>query len=294
MKFGYARVSTKEQNLDLQIDALKKAGCQEIFHEVVSGAKTKRVELDRLLSTLRKGDILVIWKLDRLGRSLKHLIVLVHQLIEKGIGLQSLNDPVDTTTSQGKLIFNIFACLAEFERDIIRERTQAGLKAARARGRTGGRPKGLSPKAQRKAIAAEALYKEGELSVVEICQNLSISKATLYKYLRHQGVEVSSFSKRQKMKVAEVTLWLRLERNNKFVRGKKKAREEIERDTLSRYDMKKQGKDSWEYILKIPYLDKADLEKTVYDIYNEMESTANMRNCFTEADIRNPFTGFGY
>ncbi len=294
MKFGYARVSTKEQSLDLQIDALKKADCQEIFHEVVSGSKTKRVELDRLLSTMRKGDVLVIWKLDRLGRSLKHLIELVQQLIEKGIGLQSLNDPVDTTTSQGKLIFNIFACLAEFERDLIRERTQAGLKAARARGRTGGRPKGLSPKAQRKAVAAEALYKEGELSVVEICQNLSISKATLYKYLRYQGVEVSSFNKRQKMKVAEVTLWLRVERNNKFVRGKKKAREEIEQYTLSRYEMKKKGKDSWEYTLKIPYLDDEDLIKTVYSIYNEMESTANVRNCFTEADIRNPITGLGY
>lgn len=294
MKFGYARVSTKEQNIDLQIDALKKAGCEEIFHEVVSGAKTERVELDRLLSLMRQGDTLVIWKLDRLGRSLKHLIELVHQLSDKGIGLQSLNDPVDTTTSQGKLIFNLFACLAEFERDLIRERTQAGLKAARTRGRTGGRPKGLSQNAQRKAIAAEALYKEGQLSVVEICQNLNISKATLYKYLRHQGVQVSTFKKRQQSKVAEVELWLRVERNNKFVRGKKKAREEIERYVLSQYDMKKKSKDSWEYQLKIPYLDEADLENKVYHIYNEAESFANMRNCFTEANITNPFTGFDY
>lgn len=201
MKFGYARVSTKDQSLDLQIDALKKEGCKKIFHEVVSGAKTEWIELDRLLSQLRKGDILIIWKLDRLGRSLKHLVQLVHELNEKGIGLQSINDPIDTTTSQGRLVFNIFASLAEFERDIIRERTQAGLKAARARGRIGGRPKGLSPKAQQKAIAAEALYKAEKLSVVEICQNLSISKATLYKYLRHQGIEVSTFHKRQRGKV---------------------------------------------------------------------------------------------
>jgi len=184
MKIGYARVSTKDQSLDLQIDALKKEGCKQIFHEVVSGTKTERAELDRLLSQLREGDILVIWKLDRLGRSLKHLVELVHELNEKGIGLQSINDPIDTTTSQGRLVFNIFASLAEFERDIIRERTQAGLKAARARGRVGGRPKG-------------SLYKDEKLSISEICTNLSISKATLYKYLRHQGVEISGFRKRK-------------------------------------------------------------------------------------------------
>lgn len=294
MKLGYARVSTRDQNLDLQIDALKETGCKEIFHEVVSGAKAKRAELDRLLSRLRKGDVLVVWKLDRLGRSLKHLISLVHELSEKGIGLQSINDPIDTTTSQGKLVFNIFACLAEFERDIIQERTKAGLNAARARGKTGGRPKGLSEQAQRKAIAAEALYKEGELSVVEICQNLSISKASLYKYLRYRGVDINVFHKRQRPKVAEVELWLRVERNSKFVRGKKKAREEIERYVLSRYNMKKKGKDSWEYTLSIPYLNQEDLEKTVYDIYAEMERCADTRNCFIEADIVNPFTGYGF
>lgn len=197
MKIGYARVSTKDQSLDLQIDALKKEGCKQIYHEVISGAKTERAELDRLLSQLREGDILVIWKLDRLGRSLKHLVQLVYALNEKGIGLQSINDPIDTTTSQGRLVFNIFASLAEFERDIIRERTQAGLKAARARGRVGGRPKGLSQNAQQKAIAAQALYKDQKLSISEICKNLSISKATLYKYLRHQGVKISGFHKQK-------------------------------------------------------------------------------------------------
>ena len=294
MKFGYARISTKEQNLDLQMDALKKAGCEEIFHEVVSGAKTERTELNRLLSTLRKGDVLVIWKLDRLGRSLKHLILLVHELIEKGIGLQSLNDPIDTTTSQGRLIFNIFACLAEFERDVIRERTQAGLKAARARGRTGGRPKGLSEKAKRTAIAAEALYKEGKLSVVEICSNLSISKATLYKYLKHQGVEVSTFNKRQRPKEVEVKLWLKVENNNKFTRGKTKVRADIENYVLSHYKMKKTDKDGWEYKLTIPYIDEADLEKKVHDIYDEMQFQIGSKYCFIEADITNPFTGYSF
>ncbi len=189
MKFGYARISTSEQNLDLQIDALKKAGCEEIFSEVVSGAKTERKELDKLLSQVRADDVIVIWKLDRLGRSLKHLVMLVNDLVSEGVGLKSLNDPIDTTNPQGRLVFNIFASLAEFERDLISERTQAGLKAARARGRMGGRPKGLSDEAEFKAIAAETLYKEGELSVNSIAKNLGICKATLYRYLRHRGIK---------------------------------------------------------------------------------------------------------
>ena len=196
MKFGYARVSTKDQNLDLQIDHLKQEGCKKIFSEAVSGAKAHRTELDKLLEQVREGDVIVIWKLDRLGRSLKHLISLVSELLDRGVGIKSLRDPIDTTNSQGRLVFNIFASLAEFERDLITERTQAGLKAARARGRTGGRPKGLTDAAQKKAVAAESLYKEGKLSVNEISKNLGISKATLYNYLRHNSVEVGSFKKK--------------------------------------------------------------------------------------------------
>ena len=192
MRVGYARVSTKDQNLDLQVDALQKEECEEVFREVASGAKTARPVLDDLLSRLRAGDVLVIWKLDRLGRSLKHLVTLATELMEREIGLISLNDPIDTTTPQGRLVFNIFASLAEFERDLIRERTQAGLKAARARGRKGGRPRGLSKKADATAMAAETLYREGKLSVQEICDQLGISKPTLYAYLEHRGVKTGS------------------------------------------------------------------------------------------------------
>lgn len=192
MRVGYARVSTKDQNLDLQVDALQKEECEEVFREVASGAKTARPVLDDLLSRLRAGDVLVIWKLDRLGRSLKHLVTLATELMEREIGLISLNDPIDTTTPQGRLVFNIFASLAEFERDLIRERTQAGLKAARARGRKGGRPRGLSKKADATAMAAETLYREGKLSVQEICDQLGISKPTLYAYLRHRGVNTGN------------------------------------------------------------------------------------------------------
>ena len=140
MKIGYARVSTREQNLDMQVIALEEAGCERIYEETVSGVKAERPILNNLIDQLRPDDVLVVWKLDRLGRSLKNLVQLVQQLMDSNIGLCSLNDPIDTTSAQGRLIFNIFASLAEFERDVIRERTQAGLSAARARGRFGGRP----------------------------------------------------------------------------------------------------------------------------------------------------------
>ena len=190
MKIGYARVSTREQNLDSQIDALKKAGCSTIYQEVASGARSDRAVLDKLIQDLRTNDVLVVWKLDRLGRSLNHLVSLVNQLLSKKIGIVSINDPIDTTTAQGKFVFNIFASLAEFERDLIRMRTRAGLDAASARGRVGGRPKGLSKAAHEKAYAAVTLYKEGELSTRKIASQLNISRATLYSYLRHRNVEL--------------------------------------------------------------------------------------------------------
>lgn len=190
MKIGYARVSTHDQNLALQIDALNKIGCEKIYQDVASGARTERPALTEMIENFRSGDVLVIWKLDRLGRSLNHLIGLVSVLLEKGVGLRSMNDPIDTTTPQGRLSFNLFSSLAEFERDLLRERTQAGLSAARARGRNGGRPKGVPKKAEPVACAAETLYKEGTLPVQQIADKLGISKSTLYSYLRHRGVQI--------------------------------------------------------------------------------------------------------
>ena len=192
MKIGYARVSTKEQNLSLQMDALNKEGCKKIFQEKISGAKADRPELRKMIDQLREGDVIVTWKLDRLGRSIRDLINLVNEIQDKGAGLKSLNDSIDTTTPQGKLTFHLFASLAEFERDIIRERTKAGLEAARARGRKGGRPKGLSKEAQDKAMVAETLYRQGKLSVTEICKHLGVARSTLYKYLKYRGVKINS------------------------------------------------------------------------------------------------------
>jgi DNA invertase Pin-like site-specific DNA recombinase len=182
MKIEYARVSTREQCRF----ALEDAGCEKIYEEVISGAKSDRPVFNALIKQLRNGDTLTVWKLDRLGRSLKHLLELVHTLMRRNIGLCSLNDPIDTTTSQGRLVFNIFASLAEFERDIICERTNAGLSAVC--GRLGGRPRGIPKESEATAITAETLYREGKLSVMQIAKKLSISKSTLYKYLRYRNV----------------------------------------------------------------------------------------------------------
>jgi DNA invertase Pin-like site-specific DNA recombinase len=181
MLIGYARVSTADQTLDLQKDALRQAGCDKIFTDTASGAKAERIGLDEALNYVRTGDSLVVWKLDRLGRSLPHLIETITGLNNRGIGFKSITESIDTTTSGGKLVFHIFGALAEFERDIIRERTQAGLSAARARGRRGGRPKSLTPK---KAQMAEALYKDKNNTIDEICKTLNISRATLYRYTK--------------------------------------------------------------------------------------------------------------
>jgi len=180
MLVGYARVSTPDQNLALQCDALQQAGCDRLFTDVASGVQTDRPGLVDALAFLRAGDSLVVWKLDRLGRSLKDLIEKVTALQIRQIGLRSLQENLDTTTSGGKLVFHVFGALAEFERDLIRERTQAGLQAARARGHKGGRPKVLDA---RKAAPAQSLYRDRQCSPREICATLKISKTTLYRYL---------------------------------------------------------------------------------------------------------------
>jgi DNA invertase Pin-like site-specific DNA recombinase len=179
MLIGYARVSTHEQTLNLQQDALQKAGCTKIFTDTASGAKTERKGLENALNYVRKGDILVVWRLDCLGRSLPHLIATMTSLEERGIGFKSLTENIDTT-SGGKLIFHIFGALAEFERNLIRERTQAGLASARARGKKGGRAKALTSK---QVGIAQDLY-EKRYPIAEICRTLKISKATLYRVLK--------------------------------------------------------------------------------------------------------------
>ena len=184
MLIGYARVSTDDQNLALQRDALAAAGCEKIYEDKTSGAKAERPGLALALEVARAGDTLTVWRLDRLGRSLKDLIALAEGLDKRGVGLKRLKEALDTTSSGGRLIFHMFAALAEFERDLIRERTQAGLTAARARGRLGGRPKLLTPEKRRLAVQ---LYRAKEHSIAEICRLMGISKPTLYSYLAEAG-----------------------------------------------------------------------------------------------------------
>jgi DNA invertase Pin-like site-specific DNA recombinase len=181
MLIGYARVSTDDQNLHLQKDALSKAGCERVFEDHLSGVTAERSGLRKSLEFARPGDTLVIWRLDRLSRSLKDLIEMVALLESKKIGLKSLQEMIDTSSSSGKLVFHIFGALAEFERNLIRERTQAGLNAARARGRKGGRPKVLGSD---KRVLAVALYDGKKHTVAQICAMMGISKPTLYKYVR--------------------------------------------------------------------------------------------------------------
>jgi len=186
MLIGYARVSKEDQNLELQKDALKKAGCEDIFEDHISGSRQQRPGLQALLGYIRKGDTLVVWRLDRLGRSLKDLISLFDLLSSKGIEIKSLNECLDTSSSSGKLIFHLFAALAEFERNLIRERTFAGLEAARARGRKGGRPKKLSE--DERSVSVQ-LYREKKYTIRKICHMMGISRPTLYKYVDFEKIE---------------------------------------------------------------------------------------------------------
>ena len=180
-RLGYARVSTLDQHPDLQLDALTAAGCYRVFVDTASGALDDRPELAKALDHLRPGDTLVVWKLDRLGRSLRHLLDTVGALAGRGVGFTSLREHLDTTTPGGKLVFHLFGALAEFERDLIRERTSAGLAAARARGRVGGRPPRMTPQ---KLAVARQLYESRQHTVAVIAKTVGVSRASIYRHLR--------------------------------------------------------------------------------------------------------------
>lgn len=196
MIFGYARVSTHEQNLDLQLDALINFGIEakNIFCDKISSSKSERPQLNSLLSKLREGDILIVWKLDRLARSLIDFTQKMTYLNERGVAFKSITEPfIDTTsnTPHAQFFMNMIATMSEFERDLIRERTRAGLVSARLRGKQLGRPQGISAKNQKKALRCAKLYQEGILNIEEICQDVGVSRATFYKYLRQQGLETT-------------------------------------------------------------------------------------------------------
>jgi DNA invertase Pin-like site-specific DNA recombinase len=196
MIIGYVRVSRNEQNLELQLDALKKIGCEQIFQEKISGGEKERPQYLKMIELLRKGDVVTVWRIDRLGRTTLELIKLMVEFREKGVEFKSIVEGIDTSTSMGRIWYMLSSIFAENEREIIRERTNAGLISARARGKIGGRPKGLTENAKKVAMTAATLYNAKELSTGEICNILNIgSKTTLYRYLRHAGVNINGWIK---------------------------------------------------------------------------------------------------
>jgi DNA invertase Pin-like site-specific DNA recombinase len=277
MLIGYERVSTDDQNLALQHDALHAAGCEKFFSDQMSGAKADRPGLKDALEFARKGDTLIVWRLDRLGRSLKDLIALVEELEHRKIGFCSLQESMDTTTSGGKLIFHLFGALAEFERNLIRERTHAGLQAARARGRKGGRRQKLTPQ---QIEMGRSLAADPHQSVTAICEHLKISRPTYYRYIYPSMTAIAPTSKTTK-----VRLWLGVANNNKFIRRKKKVRDWIEQSCLSPYQMKKKNKDSGDYELTFSYQDDQDLDQQIQNLLSEMHFHADLDCCFIETSI---------
>ena len=204
MKFGYARTSTPDQKFDLQIDALLRAGVEEknIYKDTSSGAKRERSGFDAMLSKLRKGDEILVWRLDRVARSVIHVAKLMQGWEEDGIQFRSIQEPFfDTSSGHGRFVFTLFSAIAQLERDIIIERTNAGLAAARKRGRKGGRPSGLTKEAKRKAALCKSLYKANDMTIEEIMEATNIgSKATFYKYLRFMNVDPDGFVPEPKKK----------------------------------------------------------------------------------------------
>ncbi|PFS01086.1 DNA invertase [Bacillus cereus] len=274
--YGYARVSTQQQDLIRQLDMLQNYNCTEILTEKITGTKSDRPELTRLKDKIRPGDTLVVESFSRLGRSTKDLIELVDFFENKGVKLISIKEQFDTNTPQGKLMLTVFQAFSQFERDLIAQRTQEGLESARARGRVGGRPRVKDSFIQR----ALKLYDSKEYSIQEIINMTGISQATLYRYIRkNKQTEKGEQTKEQ---TATIRMLLRVENNNKFVRGKGKVRKNIESFLISQYNMEQH---SGEYKFFVPYTTIPDLEKKVDNIIREIDFEADLQNCFTVLDV---------
>ncbi|USK32105.1 recombinase family protein [Bacillus sp. F19] len=276
--YGYARVSTKQQDLIRQLDLLSEYNCTEILTEKMSGTKTNRPELIRLKDKVRPGDSIVVESFSRLGRSTKDLIELVEYFESKNVKLISIKENFDTNTPQGKLMLTVFQAFSQFERDLIAQRTKEGLESARARGRNGGRPK-VKEKQINKALN---LYHSKEYSISEIVEMTGISQATLYRYIGTTRQSKEKQSPIDLENTAKIRMGLRIENNNKFVGGKGKVRESIEQFLKHHYKMEIIAN---EYIIYVPYTTIDALKKAVYDILGELDSEADMRNCFIEADV---------
>ncbi|AOU50673.1 TPA: recombinase family protein [Legionella pneumophila] len=287
---GYARVSTIDQNLDIQLAALKSAGCKKIFSEKKSGTSKKdRTALDECMEYIREGDTLVVTRIDRLTRSILDLQTLLHYLKEKEIHLKALEQPVDTSNASGKFFLDMLGVFAEFETNLRRERQLEGIERAKREGKY----KGRKPTARSKTDDVMELINQG-FTRTAIAKKLNIGIASVYRILkthRQDNPEQTIPGSQGTQKIAVVEVWLRVENNNKFVRGKNESRRQIEQYCFAAFDMVKKDKDGWEYILKVPYTSDKDLDETLYDVMHEAESIADCRNGFTEMSITEPATG---
>ncbi|WP_131753245.1 recombinase family protein, partial [Legionella feeleii] len=265
---GYARVSTIDQNLDIQLDALKNAGCKKIFSEKKSGTSKKdRTALDECMDYIREGDTLVVTRIDRLTRSILDLQNLLHYLKEKEIHLKALEQPVDTSNASGKFFLDMLGVFAEFETNLRRERQLEGIQRAKQEGKY----KGRKPTARSKSSEVMELINQG-FTRTAIAKKLNMGIASVYRIIkahRQNNPDHTIPGSQATKKIAVVEIWLRVENNNKFVRGKNDSRKQIENHCFSSFDMVKKDKDGWDYILKIPYTNEEELDKTIYDLMHE-------------------------
>lgn len=278
MLHGYARVSkVDDQDTLTQVKALKKAGAKKIFEEQASGGRWDRPQLHRMLDQLRQGDMVIVWKLDRLSRSLKDLLHIIEKIESLGAGFRSITEAIDTTTPSGRMMMQMVGSFAEFERAMIRERTRAGLETARAAGRIGGRKPKLTA-AQKQEIIT--MITSGNKRASEVAHLFRVHPATISRLLQKNPIELQNEITRKTIKVR---LNLEVENKSKFVRGKKRAREDIEMFVLDYYNAEKISDDDYELI--ITYENDGELEKEIEHILQSASSHADGRHCFIEADV---------
>lgn len=276
-RVGYARVSSTGQSLEVQLEKLNQAKCDRIYQEKRSGRTADRPEFQACMNYLREGDTLIITRLDRLARSVVHLAQLAKRFQHEGIDLLVVDQNIDTSTSTGRLMFNMLASIAEFENDLRTERQAEGIAKAKENGVKFGRPAKLT-KAKREAIYSRRM---AGATIGQLAKEFRLGEATIYRALS----AVKQSDSVPVLKTTKVILWLQVENNNKFVRGKGKSRQHIEDYILAEHDAKKLEKDGWEYELTFQYADDEDLERQIYDLSAEMSHEADLRNGFVECSF---------
>lgn len=276
-RIGYARVSSTGQSLDIQLEKLNQAKCDRIYQEKRSGRTADRPEFQSCMNYLREGDTLIVTRLDRLARSVVHLAQLANRFQTEQIDLLVLDQNIDTRTSTGRLMFNMLACIAEFENDLRTERQAEGIAKAREQGIRFGRPPKMTD-TKRQAIYAK---RQAGVSIPQIAREFELGEATIYRAL----AAIEQENTLPTNKATKIILWLRVENNSKFVRGKGKSRKDIEDYYLSDYQARKLQKDGWEYELTFQYDDDAELEKQINRLIDDMSREAEARNGFIEYDF---------